>query len=265
MATKRKASIPRKVSRVRTARLSAEARVVIDDLAVSNRILYVQDIVDGYGHISARHPDDPERFLMSCARAPGLVTTADIMEFRLDGEPVYNDGRPVYSERFIHSEIYKARPDVHSVVHSHSPTVVPFSVTQGPFLPIREPFLYPEVPVFDTRSSGEVTDLLISTPALGMAMAAKLGQNSVALLRGHGDVVVGPNVRTAVYRAIYTEANAKLLLQAKLLGGPITVLSREEADLMSLRIDIHKPGHGSDRVWAMWRHEALTRTGRKIR
>src|SRR4051812_22858402 len=154
---------------------NAELKSVIDDLVVGNRILYDQDVVDGYGHISARDPRDPERFLMSRARAPGLVEAADIMEFGLDGELVRQDPRPVYSERFIHSEVYRARPDVHSVVHSHSPTVVPFTVTQVPLKPIRAPFLYPEVPVFDTRDVAGFTNLLISNRALGRSLAEKLG------------------------------------------------------------------------------------------
>src|SRR5262249_5748563 len=215
-----------------------------------------------YGHISARDPRDPGRFLMSRARAPGLVTAADIMLFGLDGEVIGNDDRPVYSERFIHSEVYKARPDVHSVVHSHSPTVVPFTVTQVPLKPIRGPFLYPEVPVFDTRDVAGFTDLLISNPGLGRAVAQKLGRNSVLLLRGHGDVVVAPTVRMAVYRAIYTEANAKLLLQAKMLGGPINYLAPEEAAIIEANQLRPRPGHGSDRTWEMWAPEALARPGK---
>ena len=237
-------------------------KAVIEDLVIGNRILYVQDVVDSYGHISARHPHDPQRFLMSRARAPGLVVSADIREFGLDGELVRPDERPVYSERFIHSEVYKARPDVNAVVHSHSPTVVPFSVTQVPLRPIRAAFFYPEVPVFDTRAAAGWTNLLVSTPALGKALAQTLGQNSVALMRGHGNVVVAPNVRTVVYRAIYTEANAKLLLQAKMLGGPITYLAPEEAALMDKEQVRHRPGHGSDRTWEMWKQEALARTGK---
>jgi len=237
-------------------------KAVIEDLVIGNRILYVQDVVDSYGHISARHPHDPQRFLMSRARAPGLVISADIMEFGLDGELVRADERPVYSERFIHSEVYKARPDVNAVVHSHSPNVVPFSVTQVPLRPIRAAFFYPEVPVFDTRATAGWTNLLVSTSALGKALAQTLGQNSVALMRGHGNVVVAPNVRTVVYRAIYTEANAKLLLQAKMLGGPITYLAPEEAALMDKEQVRHRPGHGSDRTWEMWKQEALARTGK---
>ena len=237
-------------------------KAVIEDLVIGNRILYVQDVVDSYGHISARHPHDPQRFLMSRARAPGLVVSADIQEFGLDGELVRPDERPVYSERFIHSEVYKARPDVNAVVHSHSPTVVPFSVTQVPLRPIRAAFFYPEVPVFDTRATAGWTNLLVSTSALGKALAQTLGQNSVALMRGHGNVVVAPNVRTVVYRAIYTEANAKLLLQAKMLSGPITYLAPEEAALMDKEQVRHRPGHGSDRTWEMWKQEALARTGK---
>jgi HCOMODA/2-hydroxy-3-carboxy-muconic semialdehyde decarboxylase len=245
-----------------TARLSGGVRAVIDDLVVGNRILYVEGVVDSYGHISARDPRNPERFLMSRARAPGLVTADDIMEFGLDGEPLKGDDRPIYSERFIHSEIYRARPDVMAVVHSHSPTVIPFSVTQVPLKPIRGPFLYPEVPVFDTRTAAGWTDLLISNPVLGKALAHALGKNSVALMRGHGDVVVASTVRKVVYRAIYTEANAKLLLQAKMLGGPITYLAPEEAAIMEKEQARDRPGHGSDRTWEMWRHEALARTGK---
>src|SRR5882672_11384293 len=241
---------------------NAALRAVIDDLVTGNRILYDQDIVDSYGHISARDPRDPQRFLLSRARAPGLVTAGDIMLFGLDGEVIGGDERPVYSERFIHSEIYKARSDVNSVVHSHSPTVVPFTVTQVRLLPIRGAFLYPEVPVFDTRDVAGFTDLLISNPALGRAVAQKLGQNSVVLLRGHGDVVVGATVRMAVHRAIYTEANAKLLLQAKMLGGPIKYLAAEEAAIIEGNQSRPRPGHGSDRTWEMWAAEARARTGK---
>src|SRR3954452_938798 len=173
------------------SRGNTELKAVIDDLVIGNHILYDQDIVDGYGHVSARDPRNPERFLMSRARAPGLVEPSDIMEFGMDGEPIRDHGRPIYSERFIHSEIYLARPDVNGVVHSHSPTVVPFTVTNVPLKPIRASFFYPEVPLFDTRDAAGWTNLLISNRALGKALAEKLGKNSVVLLRGHGNAVVG--------------------------------------------------------------------------
>lgn len=243
----------------------AEYKAVIDDLVIGNRILYDQGVVDGYGHVSARDPRNPERFLMSQARAPSLVEPSDIMEFGMDGEPIRDDGRPIYSERFIHSEIYKARPDVGSVVHSHSPTVVPFTVTRVPLKPIRAAFFYPEVPLFDTRDVAGWTNLLISNRELGRALAEKLGNNSVVLLRGHGNAVVGATVRMAVYRAVYTEANAKLLLQAKMLGGPINYLAPEEAAIMESSQTTHRPGHGSDRIWELLKSEAIARTGRPKR
>ena len=244
---------------------NAEYRAVIDDLVMGNRILYDQGVVDGYGHVSARDPRNAERFLLSRARAPGLVVAADIMEFGIDGEPIRDGGRPIYSERFIHSEIYRARPDVNGVVHSHSPTVVPFTVTEVPLKPIRAAFFYPEVPLFDTRDVAGWTNLLISNRELGKALAEKLGSNSVVLLRGHGNAVVGPTVRDAVYRAVYTEANAKLLLQAKMLGGPINYLAPEEAAIMEASQSRHRAGHGTDRIWELLKSEAIARTGRPRR
>ena len=242
---------------------NATLKAVIEDLVAANRILYNEGVVDGFGHISARDPRDPERFLLSRARAPGLVVGSDIMTFDMNADVVGKDDRPVYSERFIHSEIYKARPDVHSVVHTHSPTVVPFSVTNEPLRPIRAGFFYPEVPVFDTRDAAGWTDLLISNKALGRALAEKLGNNSVVLLRGHGNAVVAPNVRVAVYRAFYTEANAKLLLQAKLIGGPIKYLAPEEAAVMASNRSRERPGHGSDRIWELMKSEAMGGSGKR--
>ena len=151
------------------------------------------------------------------------------------------------------------------MVHSHSPTVVPFTVTQVPLKPIRAPFFYPEVPLFDTRDKFGWTNLLIANRDMGRALAEKLGQNSVVLLRGHGNAVVGASVRMAVYRAVYTEANAKLLLQAKMLGGPINYLAPEEAAIMEENQSRHRPGHGSDRIWELLKSEALARTGKPRR
>jgi ribulose-5-phosphate 4-epimerase/fuculose-1-phosphate aldolase len=266
MAKRKRAGVAgKKTAKGAKTRTDAGLKALIDDLVVANRILYDQKVMDGYGHVSARDPRDPNRFLMSRALAPGLVTAADIMVFGLDGEPIGDDGRPVYSERFIHSEAYKARPDVNSVVHTHSPTVIPFSVTEVPFKPIRAPFLYPDAPVFEIRKAGGWTNLLISNSALGKALAETLGNNSVALMRGHGNVVVGPTLRIAVYRAIYTENNAQLLLQAKMLGGPITYLAPEEAAIMEGTQVKTRPGHGHDRTWAMWRAEALANRAKPIR
>jgi HCOMODA/2-hydroxy-3-carboxy-muconic semialdehyde decarboxylase len=232
-----------------------------EELATANRILFDQEIVDGLGHISFRDPADPTKFHMSRALAPGRVTPDDILVFNADGEPVDARGRSVYQERFIHSEVYRARPDVAAVVHSHSPTVIPFSVTTGPMLPIRAGFLYPEVPKFEIRDHGGWTNLLVSSPELGAALARTLAGNSCALMRGHGNVVVGRDIPSVVSRAIKMEADAKLILQATMLGGPITYLAPEEAALMEAATakTVRGSEQGSDRTWNMWRDQALAR------
>ena len=241
------------------AQSAPDLAALIDDLVTANRILYHQGIVDGFGHVSVRHPTVPGHFLMARALAPGRVTRDDILEFDADAKPVKPDGPPVYSERFIHSEIYRARPDVMAVIHSHSPTVIPFSVTQMALRPLATTasFLSPAVPVFEMRQSAGVTNLLVEDSARGRALAQVLGAHPVALMRGHGDVVVGPSVRRAVSRAIYTEINARLQLQAVTIGGPITFIAPEEAALMEKGRDAAQAGHGANRTWDMWKDEAL--------
>lgn len=233
---------------------------LIDDLVAANHILYRQGVLDGFGHVSVRDPDNPGRFLMSRALAPGRVGKDDIMAFDLDAQPIDGKDRPIYSERFIHAEIYRARADVNAVVHSHSPSVIPFSVTTTPLKAIASTaaFLCAGAPVFEIRNAAGMTNLLISTGAIGKALAQTLGANAVALLRGHGDVVVGPELRVAVSRAIYTEIDARLELQAVTLGGPINYLAPEEC----AKIDANRSGiargseHGTDRIWGMWMEEA---------
>jgi len=241
------------------AQTASDLAALIDDLVVANRILYHQGVLDGFGHVSVRHPTVPDHFLMARALAPGRVTRDDILEFDIDAKPAKAGGPPVYSERFIHSEIYRARPDVMAVIHSHSPTVIPFSVTQVRLRPVATPasFLSPAVPVFEMRQSAGMTNLLVEDTARGKALAEALGAHPVALMRGHGDVVVGPSVRRAVSRAIYTEINARLQLQAVTLGGPINFIAPEEAALMEKGRDAAQEGHGTNRTWDMWKEEAL--------
>src|SRR5689334_13006954 len=187
--------------------------VPIEDLVAANRILSQQGVVDGFGHVSARQEPDPARFLLARSMAPGLVTADDIMEFDLDGDALDPRGRTLYVERFIHSEIYKAHPDIKAVVHSHSPSIIPFGTTNVPLRPIyhMSSFLGAGVPVFEIREAGGAgTDMLIRDPALGAAVARKLGGSAVVLMRGHGNVVVGQSIEQVVFRAIYTEINAKL-------------------------------------------------------
>jgi ribulose-5-phosphate 4-epimerase/fuculose-1-phosphate aldolase len=226
---------------------------LIDDLVDANRILYHHGVVDGYGHVSFRSPANPNTFFMAAAVSPGRVTAEDIIELDLDGEQVAKGGRQSYSERFIHAEIYRVRADVQSVVHSHSPAVIPFGVTDLPLRPIihNAPFLHTGAPVFDTHHIPEATGPLINSAPVGKALATKLADNTVVLMRGHGDTVVGPTIRETVARAIYTEVNARLLLQTLALERPITYLASDEALAMMRAMDVG-PGHGTDRVWRMW-------------
>jgi ribulose-5-phosphate 4-epimerase/fuculose-1-phosphate aldolase len=221
----------------------------IEDLATASRVLADQGVVDAYGHVSIRHPRNPNHYLLSRAIAPARVTAGDIMEFDLDSNPIDRQERGLFIERFIHGEIYKARPDVNAVVHTHSPTVVPFSITQLPLRPVMHTaaFLWPGVPVWEIRDAGGVTDLLVRNGQLGKALAATLGDKPVALMRGHGDVVVGKDVRAATLRAIYTEVNARELVIALGLGGPINYISAEEGAFKD------KQSNDEARTWDLWK------------
>ena len=227
---------------------------VLEDLALANRILVNQGVLDGFGHISVRHPQKPDRFFIARSMAPALVEVADIVEVDLDGNVHDTQGRRTYVERFIHSAIYKARPDVMSVIHSHSPAVIPFGVTGARLRPIchMSGFLGAVTPVFEIRhSAGESTDLLISSQALGESLATTLGKANVALMRGHGSVTVGTSIKQAVYRGVYTESNARLQSEASRLGE-INFLTEAEAQATSAMNDQHL-----DRPWEMWKRDAL--------
>src|SRR5262249_25693192 len=206
---------------------------LVYDLVAANRILSDQGVVDGFGHVSVRHDTDPGHFLLARSMAPGLVSADDIMQFDLDGNALEPHGRTLYVERFIHSEIYKAHPDIRAVVHSHSPSIIPFGATNVPLRPIyhMSSFLGAGVPVFEIREAGgAATDMLIRDPALGAAVARRRGGAAVVLMRGHGDVVVGASIQQVVFRAIYTEINAKLQAEALRLGqGEVAFLNAEEA------------------------------------
>jgi ribulose-5-phosphate 4-epimerase/fuculose-1-phosphate aldolase len=229
---------------------------LIEDLVVANRVLYAQGVVDGFGHVSVRHDSDRSRFLLARSMAPGLVTAADILEFDMDGNAIDPRGRTLYVERFIHGEIYKLRPDVVAVVHSHSPSVIPFGVTDAPLRPIyhMSSFLGAGVPLFEIREAGgEATDMLVRDNKLGAALAHALGQASVALMRGHGDVVVGNSIPQAVFRAVYTEMNARLQAEAILLGqGRVNYLSPGEAAAST-----SSNTAVLNRAWELWKREAM--------
>jgi HCOMODA/2-hydroxy-3-carboxy-muconic semialdehyde decarboxylase len=230
----------------------------IDDLVVANRILSDQGVVDGFGHVSARHEADATRFLLARSMAPGLVTADDIMEFDLDGSALDPRGRTLYVERFIHSEIYKAHPEIKAIVHSHSPSIIPFGVTNVPLRPIyhMSSFLGVGVPIFEIREAGGLaTDMLIRDPELGAALARRLGKSGVVLMRGHGDVVVGESIKQVVFRAIYTEINAKLQAEALRLGeGEVNFLNADEA---AKATSTNNAVLG--RPWDLWKQQALAR------
>ena len=229
---------------------------LIEDLVAANRILAMEGIVDAYGHVSVRHPANPSRYLLSRSMAPALVTAGDIMEYDLDSVPVDAKGRRSVLERFIHGEVYKARPDVKAVIHTHSPAVVPFSITQVPLRAVMHnaTFLWVGVPVWEIRDAGGPgTDMLVRSGALGKSLAAALGNKPVALMRGHGDVVAAPDLQLAVRYAYYTEVNARAQMQAIQLGGPITYISPEEGAARD-----KNPGDFA-RAWEYWKKSALAK------
>ena len=230
----------------------------IRELVDANHILFDQGVVDGFGHVSVRHPDRSDRFLLARSMAPALVTERDVLEFDMEGAAVEEGGPAAYLERFIHSEIYRRRGDVHAVVHSHSPSVVPFGVVKAARL---QPmfhmcgFLGGSTPVFEIRDfAGDGSDLLISNKQLGAALAQSLGRGPAVLMRGHGSTVVGSNLRQAVFRAVYTEVGARLQTEAMRLG-PVTYLTEEEtiATTNTIGTQIH-------RSWYLWLKAAERRS-----
>ncbi|MCW5668762.1 MAG: class II aldolase/adducin family protein [Hydrogenophaga sp.] len=222
------------------------------EVAQANRILAHLGILDAYGHVSARLPGRADRFLISRSLAPALVTVEDLMELDLDGEPAAGDERKPYLERFIHGAIYRARPDVQAIVHSHAPSVIPFSVSSARLRPVchMSGFLGGGAPVFDIRRHFGCTDMLVRNAGQGAELARSLGSHAAALMRGHGFVVVGGSVQSAVYRAVYTEWNARLQREAISLGGHVTYLSEEEAALAEAA------NAGTvERPWQLWLRE----------
>jgi ribulose-5-phosphate 4-epimerase/fuculose-1-phosphate aldolase len=226
---------------------------LIDEVVTANHILAHYDVVDAYGHVSVRATDGGH-FYMSRHLAPALVTRADILTFDLDCNVLAGAASKLYSERWIHSAIYAARPDVAGIVHSHSHAVIPFSVTRKTLRPLFHVSSFlgqgGGVARFDTRPVVGDSDLLIRTPELGAALAAVLGDASVVLMRGHGSVAVGSSLREAVYRAIYTEVNAKLQLEALLLDDEITYLSDGEVAKMAANQRDNDPTFR--KAWEIW-------------
>lgn len=241
--------------KARPARISA-SRALLEDLIAASRILAMHEVLDAYGHVSTRSDRRPEHFVMSRSLAPALVTAADMMELGPDSEPLPGDKRKPFIERYIHGEIYRARPEVMAIVHSHSASVIPFGVTRTKLRPIYHmgAFLWSGAPVFDIRKVKNDNDLLIRDRSLGAALSDSLGSCTCVLMRGHGMTVVGESIPEAVFRAIYTEMNARLQLQAAQLEGPIEFLSEAEGRGAT------KANRGTlERPWELWKKQALGR------
>jgi ribulose-5-phosphate 4-epimerase/fuculose-1-phosphate aldolase len=224
----------------------------IADLVTGNHILFDQGVVDGFGHITVRSAKNPSHYWMASSVAPGLVTKDDIIEFDENSQALEARGRPIHGERFIHGEIYRVRPDAISIVHSHSSAVIPFGVTKAPLRPVIHTagFLPPVTPVFEIRAvAGDDNHILVNTREFGAGLAKVLGNAPVVLLRGHGDAVVGGNVKKAVYRAIYTQLNAQIQAAALQVGqGDVVYLNPMEA----ANVDVINEGGGVERSWQIW-------------
>jgi len=232
----------------------APSPLLVEQLVFANHILFDQGIVDAFGHVSVRHDKHPDRFLLARNMAPGSVLANDIIEFTLDGDAVNANGRRVYLERFIHGEIYRRRPDVKAVVHSHSHAIVPLTVSKSARLRAlfhMAGFIGQSVPIFEIREAGgEETDLLISNNQLGRALAESIDDHDIVLMRGHGSTVVASSVQQAVYRAVYAELNARYQLEAMRMGE-VTYLTEGEGRTAALNIEaqVHRP-------WDLWVEQA---------
>jgi HCOMODA/2-hydroxy-3-carboxy-muconic semialdehyde decarboxylase len=226
---------------------------LIEDLVAANRILASEGIVDAFGHVSARHPDQADRFLLSRAVSPELVETDDIMEFTLDGEAAGKVSGKPYLERFIHAALYQTRPDIQSVVHSHSRGPIPFGLTGEKLRPVVHSCatLGTEVPVWDAQASFGDTDLLVSNIAMGLDMARAVGNGNCVLMRGHGSTVAGKSIREAVYTAVYLEVNAELQWKVGALGKA-KFLTPGEIEKVTARLSKGNPGEGFNRSWEYW-------------
>ena len=226
---------------------------VVRELVLANHILAHYGLVDAFGHVSVRHNRNPNRYLLAWHVAPALVTASDILEYDLDSNPIPATRQDLYRERFIHGEIYKARPDVMAVVHSHSPAVIPFSVSSVPLRPVfhMAAFVAQGVPVFDTRVVPGPKRALIESAEAGSLLARTLGNHPAALILGHGTAVVGTTLRGAVGRSIYLEMSAKIQAQAIALGGQITYIDPEAARARS------GDSYGQH-AWDLWVREAET-------
>ena len=228
-----------------------------NDLVIANRILANENVVDAYGHVSIRHPDDPKRFFLARSLAPELIEAGDIMEFDLEGNALGGDKRQPYLERFIHAAVYEARPEVMSVVHAHAEDVLPFGITTAPLRPVIHSgsFMGERAPVWDIRDRFGDTNLLVTNMAQGRDLAKTLGSNNVSLMRGHGFVAAARSLIEVVRMAVYVPRNARVQLAAATLGGEVNALSRGEIEARNAGYKPYSP-----ETWRAWEYWA-TRAG----
>jgi ribulose-5-phosphate 4-epimerase/fuculose-1-phosphate aldolase len=227
---------------------------LLQDLVIANRILAKEDVVDAYGHVSVRHPDNPKHFFLSRSLAPDLVETSDIVELGLDGQPVRDETRPLYLERFIHAAIFEARPDVQAVVHAHAEDILPFGIAQAtPLRPVIHSgsFIGAHVPVWDIADEFGDTDLLVRNMDHGRDLARCLAGNNVALMRGHGFASAARSLIEVVRISVYLPRNARALQRAMQLGGEIKPLSEGE---IAARAAGYSPY--SSETWRAWQYWA---------
>jgi ribulose-5-phosphate 4-epimerase/fuculose-1-phosphate aldolase len=231
--------------------------LVLEELVTANRILAREEVVDSFGHVSVRHPERPDRYLLSRARAPERIEVEDIMEFTLEGEPIDARERKPYLERFIHGALYETRPDVQAVVHNHSPSVIPFGVTGTKLKPLLHmcASIGHDVPLWDSHDKFGDTALLVENMEMGRNLAKLVAEGRTALMRGHGAVVVGQTVRHAVFISIYLELAAKLQMQAMPLGS-VKYLTDGEVEKVMNRTGPYT----LDRAWENW----CRRAGRQM-
>jgi HCOMODA/2-hydroxy-3-carboxy-muconic semialdehyde decarboxylase len=227
---------------------------LMQDLVIANRILAKEDVVDAYGHVSLRNPDNPRHFFISRSVSPELVERGDIVELALDGQPLREERRALYLERFIHAAIYAARPDINAVVHAHAEDTLPFGIAQATLLrPVIHSgsFIGAEVPVWDIAEKFGDTNLLVTNMDQGRDLAKCLAGNSVVLMRGHGFASAGRSLIEVVRMSVYLPRNARALLHAKQLGGEVKYLSQGE-------IDARNRGYSpnSAETWRAWEYWA---------
>jgi ribulose-5-phosphate 4-epimerase/fuculose-1-phosphate aldolase len=224
--------------------------LLLYDLATANRVVANEGVLDAFGHISVRHPENPKRYFLSCSRSPELVEVNDIHEYDQESQPIASQKHPMYLERVIHGEIYKARPDVMAVCHHHAPAVLPYCISGERLVPvfILGGVLGHEVPFWDQRDDFGDTNMLVQRPDEGASLARALGPHRAVLMRRHGATVVGRDLRELVFRTIYSARNAEYQTQARLIGN-VSALSAGEAALIGAQAE--QPGALS-RAWEYW-------------